>query len=145
MIVKNEQPPKHVWDSVTAAFKVPEKVFFTYGDIIYVVGDAKLTPDTIRHEETHRDQQAHIEGGPDEWWHRFVVDKEFRLDQESEAYAAQYRFLCQNNKDKNKQFAYLRALGTMLSSPIYGSMISKGEAMNLIRQLSTLDKVRGDE
>lgn len=145
MQIINGHPPKEVWEAVNAKWKVPEKVFFTYGDVIYNVGNAHITPGVIRHEETHRDQQGNIQGGPAEWWRRYLVDDEFRMDQEAEAYATQYKFLCQQNRDKNWQFKALTELARMMASPMYGAMVTRSQAMTMIKQLSTLDKSRREE
>ena len=92
MQIKHELPP--IWNKVIEAGMKPQKesTIFTYGNIIYVPNkDLELPDHLIIHEETHCKQQGST---PDAWWERYITDPYFRIDQEIEAYANQYRFIC---------------------------------------------------
>lgn len=101
---------------------------FTYGDTCYC---KSITPDLVVHEETHTRQQAN----PEEWWSRYFVDVEFRLEQELEAYRNQWRFIKKNVKDRNQQERYLSSFAKDLSSPLYGSIVTYSEARSLIKTI----------
>lgn len=134
MNVSNEKPP--IYDEANALFKLEEhklRCVFTYGNTLHNPFNIALDPELIRHEETHMEQQ---EGHPDVaamWWKRYIQDAEFRVDQEAEAYGAQYKLYCQQVKDREKRFRYLHGLAVMLAGPMYGKAITHSEAMKAIR------------
>jgi hypothetical protein len=135
MKVSNQKPP--IYDKANELFKLEENnihAVFTYGDTCHNPFDVELTGDLICHEGVHLEQQ---EGHPDVakiWWDRYLQDPEFRIDQEAEAYGAQYKFICQSVKDKNARFRNLNQLATMLAGPMYGNSILKSEAIERIKQ-----------
>ena len=132
MKIINKKPP--VWDSVCKAFNIlPKNVLFTYGDIIYNPDSADLPHHIIVHEEIHEAQQTKEGMTPELWWGKFLREPKFRLDQESEAYAAQYKYFCEHNKDRNTRARFLMALVGSLSGPLYGNIITTSDAMKLIK------------
>lgn len=87
-----------------------------------------LSPDMIVHESTHVHQQINYKGGPDAWWKKYFRDKEFRLDQELEAYKAQAEYFRKNSPNVKKKFEYIwNSMATC-----YGGMVTYEEAMELI-------------
>lgn len=129
MKILNELPP--IYHDVVKAFgPVPDTVVFAYGDTIYNPGNHYLTLDVLAHEEVHERQQA---GDPADWWVKFLADPEFRLDQELEAYRAQYKAICGHFKSHDIRFVCLTIFAKSLSGPIYGNMLSHREAMTLIK------------
>lgn len=133
MIIKNEKPP--IWVNVCTALNInPKNVLFTYGDIIYNPDGVNIPDHIIVHEEVHEKQQSQEGMTPELWWGKFLRDIEFRIDQESEAYAVQYRFFCKHKKDRNQRNRFLVGLAQSLSGPLYGKSISYIEAMQLIRK-----------
>jgi hypothetical protein len=69
---------------------------------------------------------------PKEWWDKYLTDKKFRLEQEVEAYGIQFASLKSVVRDDiSKQF--LTRFAVVLSSPMYGSMLSLQEAESKIR------------
>lgn len=109
---------------------------FAYSGAIYAPWVRDIRPDLIEHEKTHIRQQG---DDPDAWWVRYVEDAYFRLDQEVEAYAAQYRFIVRNIRmDRNRQSLVLRDFATMLSGPIYGNMIGSQAAMKMIKSKANI-------
>lgn len=115
----------------------PEQViFFTYGDCIYSPSKKMPPADIIRHEEMHAEQQNHNDEDAKRWWARYFADAEFRVEQEAEAYAAQFKFICANHKhgkDRNMQNKILTQIANMLSAPMYGNAISHADAMIKVR------------
>ena len=107
---------------------------YAYGNIIYNPSGKVVPDDVIAHEETHCRQQG---ADPDFWWSRYIEDKYFRIDQEAEAYAVQYDFVCKNIiKDRNQRNNALLKLAEVLASPTYGSVIGKSAAYQMIKSRS---------
>lgn len=135
MQVLNTFPP--IYDEANKLFKLEENhicAVFTYGDVLHNPFNVELDPELVRHEETHMEQQeAHPEVAA-MWWKRYLQDQDFRIDQECEAYGAQYKLFCQRNKDRNKQARYLFALAQHLSGPMYGKAIDRASAMQRIKE-----------
>jgi hypothetical protein len=73
---------------------------FTFKNVIYNPMGYTLTPDVIRHEMYHSEQQSEYQKGKNwiirlpgtrarEWWDRFLQDPAFRLSQDLPAYQLQ--------------------------------------------------------
>lgn len=105
-------------------------VIYAYGDTIYNPGGNEIADHMLAHEETHCHQQG---GNPDEWWNRYLLDPYFRVEQEAEAYARQYDFLCAQIKDRNRRTRVLWDLARILSSSLYGSVIGHSKAIQMIK------------
>lgn len=135
MKVAYDYPPNI--DAIRAEFDLPTGVIFTYGETLYNPDHGVIPPDLMAHEETHQRQQGDDPAG---WWKRYLEDVEFRISQEVEAYQNQYNHYKMNRCMKNgklkvnrlRQFAY--QLATYLSSPIYGEVITRQEALEKIKQ-----------
>ena len=110
-----------------------DTVIFSYGDTIYNPGRRDIPDELIEHESTHMRQQGN---NPDAWWDRYIKEPYFRLNQEIEAYTAQYDFICQKVKDRNQRLRILLQLVNVVAGPTYGNMISCLDAHNLIRHKS---------
>lgn len=131
MKISTDFPP--VYDAVCAHFDIRGKrVVFTYGDTIFNPSNAHIDEHLEIHEAVHATQQEKI-GGPDIWWQKFLKDPRFRLEQELEAYRAQYASFCRAELDRNKRVRFLMDIARDLSSPMYGSPISLLGAMDAIR------------
>lgn len=139
MKIINERPP--IWDRAIKTFKFHPslRVVFAWGDVIYNPNNAYMSGDLIMHESVHGLQQKAI-GGPEIWWDRYLVDAKFRLEQEIEAYGAQWRWL-RLNKGRQAYIIRERILGD-LSGPLYGNVISKEEAAAAIEEASMRDIVK---
>ena len=126
----------HDWppniEAIRAVLPVTEKNIFAYNNRIYVPGGGELPLWLHAHEKVHFEQQE--EHGVQAWWDRFLADEAFRLAQEIPAHRAEYRTFCFYNKDRNEQSRFLRILGTRLSAPMYGGIITTNEAMKEIRK-----------
>lgn len=72
----------------------------------------------MAHEVRHAEQQEEM--GTERWWQRYIEDDRFRYSQEIEAYSAQYRSFCEENKDRNRRARFLSSLARELTQPLYG-------------------------
>lgn len=132
MIIKNERPP--IYDKAHEVFTIDdEATIYTYGDTIYNPAGTIINDELLEHESVHERQQEEI-GGPEIWWDKYFKDEEFRFKQEAEAYAAQYRYYCKFQKDRNKQAKYLFRIGEYLSSPMYNANV---DSMTAIREIKS--------
>ena len=133
MEIKNKQLPPNYAEIEKEFGKeaiVGKPIIFTYGSIIYNPIGFDIPPDLLTHEMTHQDQQGDNPGG---WWAHYLADKEFRVEQEAEAYGNQYRFICRSVKNRDARAKNLWRMASFLSSPMYGKCISHGEAIKKIR------------
>lgn len=130
MEIKNSYPPKHIYDRAQEKFGVDMEwgVVFTYGENIYSL--VPLSEDLIAHESVHVKQQTEM--GKDEWWDKYFEDKDFRYEQELEAYRVQYRFALKNYS-REKSGEVLRNCAQHLSGSMYGYLVSRTEAQKAIR------------
>lgn len=97
---------------------------FTYGQTVYVPSGNTLTRALEIHEGVHMAQQS----DPESWWKRYLVDPEFRLDQELPAHRAEYRAFKIMYNDRNEQNRYLHAVASRLASPLYGGLLTVSKA-----------------
>lgn len=102
-------------------------IIITYGDTVYC--KYSISPDLEIHEGTHIKQQN--EYGVKEWWDRYLVDVEFRLSQEKEAYKNQVDFAFKNFSKKQAEFI-LDKCAIDLSSYIYGNIITYDQAYEFL-------------
>jgi len=121
-----EKPPN--WSKLVKIFNVKwGDVVVTYGDTCYC--EKEVPSDLIVHESVHMRQQIN----PKKWWKRYYKDVQFRLEQETEAYKEQFRYLKSITKDKNTLFRFNDRLARDLSSKIYGNCIDYQTAFELIK------------
>lgn len=129
MQILKEKPP--IWEEAHKHFQIDDsRTTYTYGDKIYNPAGIDLPLELVAHESVHCRQQG---DDPAAWWVKYFADKAFRLSQEVEAYAEQYRFYCERHANRRKQYMYLEEIGKILSSPMYDAGISKIRAMQLIK------------
>lgn len=127
MKISSDYPPNI--DRIRQFLSPPENAVFAYGDIIYSPKEPILYPDLIEHEQVHERQQN---GFPEQWWERYLQDKDFRLNQEVEAYRTQYQYLKKIVTVKDLKmflFEFAKALSTD-----YNLNITYQQAENLIRK-----------
>jgi hypothetical protein len=98
-------------------------IIITYGKTIHC--KQPIPPEKMVHELVHVKQQTN----PEEWWNRYLLDKDFRLSQELEAYKKEAQFIKDNIKDRNGRYMYIHQMAKDLSSHIYGNVISFNDAM----------------
>jgi len=129
MKIKYEYPPNI--EEIRAVFPLHRGIIFTYGDVLYNPDKGEIDEALIKHEETHTKQQG---DNPDEWWKRYFIDKEFRAEQEIEAYRNQYKYAVENYNRQQRKFL-LKVISKDLSSPMYGSIMTTEEAKQTIKNL----------
>lgn len=123
-----EKPPNY--NNIGLAFPLHYGILFTYGDTLYNPDNVRISEDLIVHEETHARQQTE----PDLWWGKYLRDPQFRVEQEVEAYANQYNFICRKVQNKQKRFEIVKRMAEILSSPMYGGCINLGAAVLKIKE-----------
>jgi hypothetical protein len=125
-----ELPPNY--KQITAAIPAVAKnkaIIFVYAPYIYSPAGIELRPDLIAHEEVHVTRQGDDPAG---WWAKYLVDKDFRLREELAAYQVQYRYM-EQHYDRAKRRAILSSIAKDLSGPMYGGIITKQQAIKLIK------------
>ena len=120
-------PPNYA--EIKARFNPPPNTIFAYGDTIYSPATAELPGHLIVHEETHFAQQA-VAGGPEAWWRRYIDDPQFRLEQEIEAYRAQWAAIRELPRAERREL--LVHICKSLSSSMYGRIVTKQQARQLV-------------
>jgi len=124
-----EQPP--ILDKILKAGMKPQKTtIFAFKGKIFNPSGVDIPADILVHEEVHLKQQK---GADDDWYDRYLTDKEFRLNEEIAAFREQYKFFCEMERDRNLRTRYLDKIAKNLSSEIYGEIISKSEVINKIK------------
>ena len=135
--VRVEYPPNI--QSILNEFKVSKEfiekngVVFTYGIVLYNPAGRTIPHHLMEHEKVHQKQQLAI--GIEEWWAKYLKDKDFRLAQELEAYRTQYQFIKERVTNKIAKDV-LTQLSLDMSSELYGNMIEYSKAENLIRKFN---------
>ncbi len=102
-------------------------IVFTYGNKIYSPKFETLSDDLMAHEEVHTKRQKN----PDEWWQRYLTDVQFRLDEEVAAYRVQWQYMI-DHYGRQQRRSMLQKIAKDLSSPMYGKIVTKQEAIKLI-------------
>jgi hypothetical protein len=130
MNIKQGFPPNI--KAIKKAFPFDANTVFTYGDDLYIQDheEKEVLPHLLVHEGVHTVQQG---TDPDAWWDKYIADPQFRLEQEIEAYRAQYSFLKSHIITKGHKKVLFK-LASDLSSPQYGNLVTHIEAENLIRK-----------
>jgi hypothetical protein len=120
-------PPN--FEAIVAAFPnaTQRGVLFAYGSRIFNPSGVDIPPQFLAHESVHEQQHSDI-GGPEGWWDRYIDDVEFRASQEVPAHAREYRVYCDIERDRNRRAKALHAIAVRLSGPLYGKVMTFGEA-----------------
>jgi len=129
MKIVNSYPPNY--ELINNCFRLQGRsgVIFTYGDTIYNPSGIEIAPDLIIHEETHQRQQAAL--GVDNWWELYLNNREFRLEQEIEAYRNQYAF-AKSHYGRDQRRKLLDHIAKTLAGPLYGNLMSPKQAKEII-------------
>lgn len=131
MKIKYKYPPnyKEIVERFPAVKRMPG-VVVTYENVLYVPSGSNIPPDLMVHEETHMKQQNDM--GVKEWWKHYFLYDEFRLKQEVEAYHNQFKY-AKLHYGRQQSRKILRKIAKDLSCPMYGNIISKDKAKELIK------------
>jgi len=116
---------------ISGAFDLSGGEIFCYGDTIYNPDGNELPEWLIKHEEVHQKQQGDDVTG---WWERYLIDPEWRLEQEMEAHIVEFRWFRRLNKNRELHARYLSMIAGRLASKMYGNVITKMEAQKQIRR-----------
>lgn len=129
VFVQQEKPPQWIYQGCIDMFgSVAEDNIFTYGHNIYA---QKIIPNhTIAHEMCHVKQQIKV--GKDIWWQNYFKDRRFRMEQEVEAFRAQYQVMKESMSDRNQLDKALRWLSGHLAKD-YKLEINMIQAAALIK------------
>lgn len=128
--VVHAYPPNY--DDICAAIpavRLNKHIVFTYGENIYNPQNHNLPPDFMVHENTHVERQSK----PAEWWDKYLTDVQFRLDEELAAYRAQYKYAV-DHYSRAQRRALLTAITKDLSGSMYGKLVTRKEAIQLITE-----------
>lgn len=157
MEVSIQYPPNYdIIITAIPAVDEDKNAIFCYGDTIYNPHNRELTQDLHIHESVHARQQKEI--GIDEWWRLYLTDKQFRLEQEIQAYGEQFAYVKEVIEEADRQAKKegkklsagknnliqigLERMAEALSSPTYGSILSRAEAGSKIRNYGKTNKIQ---
>jgi hypothetical protein len=118
-------------EAIRAVFDLPEGVIITYGDTIYNPDNMHLGKELKAHEAVHVKQQTSY--GVEEWWARYLIEKEFRFEQELEAHRVEWNTFLKKYKNRNKRAKFLNQIAHRLASPMYGYLVTPAEARKQIK------------
>jgi hypothetical protein len=121
-----------VFPGVKANLNGAKQIYFCYGNTIYNPSGRPLEKYIIAHEVLHSMQQA--DTGVEMWWDRYLADPEFRFQQELEAHCVEYEQYRLENPGRAFRRRYIAILAERLSGPLYGRVVSKAQAMELIKE-----------
>lgn len=111
------------------AVRKTKTIVFTYGDTVYVPSGQPMPDDLAAHEAVHVERQSN----PAEWWAKYLVDVQFRLDEELAAYRVQYAYAVEHYGRDHRR-ALLTHMTKDLSGAMYGKLITRKEAIALITE-----------
>lgn len=131
--VRYEKPP--FWDRIIERFPMAAKgdVIFSWGNRIYRPNVmAGLSKSLAAHEAVHCKRQMAYPGGTEAWWERYLIEAQFRLDEEIPAHKAEFAVLRAKYKSPSMKAHALSQIAHRLAGPLYGNLISIAEAKKLI-------------
>lgn len=127
-MVIEEYPPNY--HKIKSNFEIGDsKPLFAYSPHIYNPFKIYVDPTLYFHESIHIKQQ---DGKPEEWWDKYILDKSFRLEQETEANQKQWKLFTKVVKDRNERYRFKIQLAKNMASNLYGNMVSYDEAIKLL-------------
>lgn len=103
---------------------IDDKTIFAYGDTIYT--NYEMHEDVYQHELKHLERQGII--GVDKFVEQYLYSPSFRLEEEVIAYRHQLKSI----KDRGLRHAVRLDCAENLSSGMYGSLITREEALKLL-------------
>jgi len=110
-----------------------QNIIFTFGDTIYNPSRVRVPPALLAHEEVHSKRQGKNLDIVEQWWQQYLVDKQFRFDEELLAHEAELRWFMDSSL-REKRVA-LNYIARRLSSPMYGSMVSLKKAKSILEPI----------
>lgn len=126
--ISHEIPPVYELLNKKFGVKWDDKIIIAYGGKIHCKDTP--APQKIIHEKVHLDEQKKI--GNELWWKAYLEDDNFRLQEELKAYRIESNFLKKYIKNREVRFHAINEIADSLSSPVYGSIITKKEALSYL-------------
>ncbi len=102
-------------------------VLFAYAPDIYSMYVTEIPPEMLAHEKVHIERQEAYEGGVEAWWARYLVDAEWRYNEELLAHRAEYQYL--SGLSRQLRRSALKTVAKKLSGALYGRMIPLDKAI----------------
>lgn len=106
-------------------FQTTKYTIFAYDDTIYT--NNYLSDDLLVHEKTHLIQQKR--DGLKYWTRNYLESPHYRLQQELESYKEQLKSI----KDRNHRAKIRVESAKVLSSELYGSIVTYENALKLLK------------
>lgn len=124
-IVKGKPP---IYSEILGVFPAAAApgTMFCWGVTIFMPDGGDITPELIVHEKVHCDRQG---DSIEAWWCRYLLNQDFRLEEELLAHKAEFKELCRINfphwvSKNSMRRTFLARTARRLASPLYGPMIS---------------------
>jgi hypothetical protein len=134
-----DRPP--IYDKIAALFPIEGKsVLFAWGEQIYNPEGIVIPKELIAHELIHGERQGSDEANIMAWWEKYLVDPQFRFNEELPAHRAEYLALVKRHS--NKRHMYLQYVAEKLAAPLYGNLVSIVQAKEAIERVPVVYKPR---
>jgi hypothetical protein len=126
----NEKP--EIYKKLKKRFGVKwnDGLIITYGDTTY--SKERIHRIKYVHEKVHSKRQLRM--GVEDWWDKYLKDKDFRLNEELLAYRKEVEWIYKQGIDKDFRTAVIEGMATDLSSKMYGEIISYEDALRAITE-----------
>ena len=106
-------------------------ILFAWGDRLYNPSGVEVPSYLMAHEKEHGRQQTREGWTTKDWWDAYMHDPNFRLGEELLAHIAEYNAYRRDHSDKDTE-RYLSTIAERLSSPLYGNLCTKAQAVTWI-------------
>jgi hypothetical protein len=122
-------PPN--WPALAKVFPIKGRpqIVYAWGDLIFNPSGVALPPWVLAHEGVHGERQKVM--GISGWWDTYCMDPDFRLNEEILAHRVEWGTYAGPKREH-----YLKVMAKRLSSPLYGSLVTEAEAVDLICNVS---------
>lgn len=121
-----------MYDEIAAAFDVRGKpVLFAWGSYLYAPLSASVSVPLLKHEEAHGLRQRQFPSIED-WWRRYILDAEFRLEEEKIGHRAEYEALLSRTSGRAERRKMVSFVAGKLASPLYRYSFTKDEARRFL-------------
>jgi hypothetical protein len=137
IITVTDRPPN--FEAIRAVFPgaCGEGVVFAYGNTIYNPSGLKLPPELVAHEIVHCERQLAM--GVEAWWDRYLVDGQFRFEEELLAHIAEFKSIMSKYSYKKHAIGRVRQkaiehVAHKLAAPLYDRMVTVHQAITAIRK-----------
>lgn len=121
-----DRPPN--FEAIAAVFPGArgDGIIFAYGTKIFNPSGTPLPPEIIQHELVHCERQ--VAQGVEVWWDQYLIDGDFRYEEELLAHRAEYQTLCARYPERKNRRRALEHVAKKLAAPLYGRMVTVNQA-----------------